>query len=368
MRAVALLLGLLLIPEGGLIAAAHRSSLSLSSLSCTPMTLGSGATTTCTVALTRSVRWAGSVVSLSSNNSLLSVPASVTIAPGNTTATFPAAAGTVANNQTAIVTASFNGSSQTATIGLASSLSISLSPTSPSLSAGQTQQFAATVTGGSGSTVTWALSPAVGSISQTGLYTAPATISTQQSVTVTATSAADTTKSATALVTLNPSPVVSVSVTPGTTVLNDSQTQQFTAAVTGTSDTVVTWSLSSAAGSISSSGLYTAPGTISATQTITVTANSAADPSKSATATVTLKPQVHLSWTASTSTGVSGYNLYRGNLSGGPYTKINPALVAGTAYIDANVAKGNFYYYVATAVNSSGQESPYSVEAQVLVQ
>jgi fibronectin type 3 domain-containing protein len=42
-------------------------------------------------------------------------------------------------------------------------------------------------------------------------------------------------------------------------------------------------------------------------------------------------------------------------------------LVAATSYDDVNVVKGNFYYYVATAVDSSGIESAYSNEAQVLV-
>ena len=50
--------------------------------------------------------------------------------------------------------------------------------------------------------MSWTLSPNVGTISSTGLYTAPATLTTQQSVVVTATSVADTTKSASASLTL----------------------------------------------------------------------------------------------------------------------------------------------------------------------
>ena len=156
--------------------------------------------------------------------------------------------------------------------------------------------------------------------------------------------------------------------TPGTAALNDSQTQQFTAVVAGASNTAVTWSLSPIVGTISSSGLYTAPSTIGATQTITVTAVSAADPTKSAMASITLKPLVAVTWAASVSTGVSGYNVYRSNVSGGPYAKINPSLVTALAYDDVNVGYGNFYYYVLTSVDGSGQESAYSVEAQALVQ
>jgi hypothetical protein len=45
---------------------------------------------------------------------------------------------------------------------------------------------------------------------------------------------------------------------------------------------------------------------------------------------------VSLSWTASTST-VAGYNVYRSKVAGGPYTKINPAEVAGLAFTDSAV-------------------------------
>jgi len=74
-----------------------------------------------------------------------------------------------------------------------------------------------------------------------------------------------------------------------------------------------------------------------------------------------------LSWTASTSSGVTGYNVYRSAVSGGPYTKVNATLVAGTSFVDTNVQAGQAYYYVATAVNSAAAESPYSNEAKAVV-
>jgi fibronectin type 3 domain-containing protein len=70
---------------------------------------------------------------------------------------------------------------------------------------------------------------------------------------------------------------------------------------------------------------------------------------------------VALTWSASTST-VSGYNVYRGTVSGGPYTKINPSLVTVLSYTDSTVQSGTTYYYVTTAVDSSGNESVYSNE------
>jgi hypothetical protein len=76
---------------------------------------------------------------------------------------------------------------------------------------------------------------------------------------------------------------------------------------------------------------------------------------------------VGLSWTASTSENVVGYNIYRGNQSGGPYAKINSSLDSNTAYTDTSVADGNTYYYVTTAVNSDNEESVYSNQAQATI-
>ena len=67
---------------------------------------------------------------------------------------------------------------------------------------------------------------------------------------------------------------------------------------------------------------------------------------------------VNLSWNGST--GVAGYNVYRSTSSSGTYSKINPTLDANTAYTDSSVTSGQTYYYEATAVNSSGQESARS--------
>jgi hypothetical protein len=75
---------------------------------------------------------------------------------------------------------------------------------------------------------------------------------------------------------------------------------------------------------------------------------------------------VSLTWDPSTST-VAGYNLYRGTQSGGPYTKLNPSLLAGTSYDDAAVQSGLTYYYVSTAVDGSSNESAYSNEAAAVI-
>jgi Abnormal spindle-like microcephaly-assoc'd, ASPM-SPD-2-Hydin len=76
---------------------------------------------------------------------------------------------------------------------------------------------------------------------------------------------------------------------------------------------------------------------------------------------------VDLSWTGSTSSGVTGYNIYRGATSSGPYTQLNSSLITGTSYTDSSVVAGQTYYYVTTAVNSSGVQSGYSNQAQAQV-
>jgi hypothetical protein len=81
---------------------------------------------------------------------------------------------------------------------------------------------------------------------------------------------------------------VSIAISPTVSTRTSGQTQQFTAFVSGTTNTAVTWSVSPATGTISSGGLYTAPASVSSAQTVTVKATSAADPTKTASATVSL--------------------------------------------------------------------------------
>src|ERR1035441_2644803 len=81
-------------------------------------------------------------------------------------------------------------------------VSISVSPQSAVLTAGQSLTITPTVTGTSNLQVAWSAAPSgIGSVYSTGVYTAPTLVPTQQTVTVTAVSAADTTKSAATTIT-----------------------------------------------------------------------------------------------------------------------------------------------------------------------
>lgn len=68
---------------------------------------------------------------------------------------------------------------------------------------------------------------------------------------------------------------------------------------------------------------------------------------------------VALAWDASAST-VAGYNIYRSTISGSAYVKVNSLLLSGLSYADQTVQRATTYYYVVTAVDSSGDESTYS--------
>jgi uncharacterized protein (TIGR03437 family) len=89
------------------------------------------------------------------------------------------------------------------TLSATPTIGVTISPTSASLTAGQTQQFTATVTNASSNAVIWSLTPQTGTIDATGLYTAPTIVTASSTVRVTATAAADGSRSATATITLS---------------------------------------------------------------------------------------------------------------------------------------------------------------------
>jgi hypothetical protein len=80
---------------------------------------------------------------------------------------------------------------------------------------------------------------------------------------------------------------VKISVSPTSATLVSNQKQQFTATVSGTSNTGVTWSATT--GTIEATGLYTAP-TVTSPTNVVVTTTSTADSTKSASAAVTVDP------------------------------------------------------------------------------
>ncbi|MGA2357641.1 MAG: choice-of-anchor D domain-containing protein, partial [Terriglobales bacterium] len=109
-----------------------------------------------------------------------------------------------------------------------------------------------------------------------------------------------------------------------------------------------------------------ASGSASGVLSVASNASNAPTQSLSGVGVAPAQHSVSLSWT-DTSSGIAGYNVYRGNASGGPFTQINSGLDTAAAYSDTSVVAGQTYYYVTTAVNDSGAESAYSNEAQGVI-
>ena len=181
-------------------------------------------------------------------------------------------------------------------------ISVTVSPATATVTISATQQFTASVAGTSNQSVTWDVNgfvggnATVGLISASGLYTAPAAVPSPGSVTIHATSVADTSKfaSATATIVNPPPPTVSVTISPTSAKVRITTTLQFTATVKNASNSSVTWKVNgvtggnSTVGTISTSGLYQAPGRVPSPATVTVSAVSVQDTSKAANASVTV--------------------------------------------------------------------------------
>lgn len=166
----------------------------------------------------------------------------------------------------------------------------------------------------------------------------------------------------------------------GSVLLGETGTQSALFTATGGSVTVSSASSSSAQFSLPGVSL---PFTIAAGQSVQLSVAFTPKQAGSASANLTFSsnasdaqaleaatgtgavPMVTLGWSASTSS-VQGYNVYRGTAPGA-YSKINSSLDANTSYTDTTVSQGTTYYYAATAVNSSGEESAYSAPVQVTV-
>jgi len=185
-------------------------------------------------------------------------------------------------------------------------VAVAVTPTGVNIVVATTQQMTATVTGTFNTAVTWSIAggSANGTITASGVYTAPATVPAPAQVTVTATSHKDPTKSGSATLTITTAagpPHITVAVSPGAVSVANYGTQQFTAIVSGTANTGVTWQVngttggSQTVGFISASGSYVAPGNVPTTSdgkgnvtatTLTITAISQADLTASGSSTV----------------------------------------------------------------------------------
>ncbi len=180
---------------------------SLFSLTLNPYSILGGGTVQGVVYLGAPAPSGGTLVNLSSSSPSAATPASVLVPAGATSASFTITTTGVSSPTQAGISATYNGFTKTATLTVQPPISVQVTPISSSLFASQSQQFKASVIGvasdgTSNPNVTWSLSPQVGTLTASGLYTAPASIATNQTVTVTATSVGDPSKSASAALSL----------------------------------------------------------------------------------------------------------------------------------------------------------------------
>lgn len=170
-------------------------------------------------------------------------------------------------------------------------VTVAVSPATVTVAAGGTQEFSATVANTSNGAVTWTTSAGtIAASGSTATLTAPGTGGT---VTVTATSVADPTKSGTATVTVTAATVAIAA--PSTTTPFRGEPVSLTASVTGATVTTVQWSAT--CGAVTGTGLtvtWTAP---NAGGDCVVTAASTLDPTRTATVTMRVRPDMRVAAT-----------------------------------------------------------------------
>lgn len=392
----------------------------------TPATTASDNNAQFTVTVTNSVSSATSSAAILTVNvppTILTQPASQTVAAGQTAKFSVTAAGTgtltyqwkkngaaisgaaSASYTTPPAVASDNGSSFTVTVtGASGSMtsnaatltvngppSITSQPASKAVNAGQTATFSVTAAGTAPLTYQWNMNGSAINGAVSSSYTTPATTSanSNEQFTVTVTNPAGS-------ITSNPA---TLTVNAGTIILNVNHTSlNFSSVNLGSSSnlpvvftnggnsnvTISNVAISGAGFSATGvqSGQIVTPGQsatltvtfapagtglITGSVTVTSNATNSVPPvTLSGTGVQAVSHSVTLNWTASAST-VSGYNVYRSMVSGGPYSKLNSALDAPTNYVDTTVQAGLTYFYVVTAVDSGSVESVNSNEVSATI-
>lgn len=351
-------------------AAASGTGYSMTGLTA-PLTLTAGQTVTLTVTLAPTTAGSSSgniAITSNASNATLNIPLSATVvAPGSISAT-PA-------------TVSF-GSVQTGTTQLISETLKNPGGTSVTVSQANITGSAFTISG-----LTLPLTLAAGQSFTFGINFAPQTTGAASG------SLLITSNASVANLTLSLSgtgtSVGQLAVTPaslsfGSVTVDNSQT--LTATLTATGGSVTINSLTPSTSEFAISGI-TLPVTIASGKTATFTVAFTPQSSGAATANISIASNasnptlteglagtgsaavqhtVNLAWIASTST-VTGYNVYRGTVSGGPYSKINSSVDGATTYADSTVTNGQTYFYVTTAVDGSGNESSDSNQVSAAI-
>jgi hypothetical protein len=128
----------------------------------------------------------------------------------------------------------------------------------------------------------------------------------------------------------------------------------------------VTAKASSTTTSLNLTGTPTTAATYSFTVKVTACGGGTSQMAYKVAIQATANHVVDLSWKASTSSNIAGYNVYR-SPDGTTWKKINVSLIGSTLYSDSTIANGSTYYYAATAVDIYGHESSKTSSIKVVI-
>ena len=262
---------------------------------------------------------------------------------GATAATYTTAVAATSDSgsQFSVVVSNSTGSVTSNTVTLtvttaAVAPSILTQPASQTLNVGQTATFSVTASGTAPLNYQWLKNGTTISGATLASYTTPATTASDSGsqFTVTVSNSIGAVTSNIAALTINATPVA-IAVSPEVATVTIGNTQQFLGTVTGNSNTAVAWSVSgagcvgAACGTISASGLYAPPASIPSPGIVAVKATSLADPTKSASATVTILAVVSVFVSISPTSAavpVTGAQLFRASVAGTSNTAVSWSL------------------------------------------
>ncbi len=206
-------------------------------------------------------------------------------------------------------------------VTITSDISVTVSPATAPVELGASHAFTATVNsaGNPNRAVTWTLSgsgcagAACGTVDTAGMYTAPQILPEPPGISLTAVSVADPSRSGAA--TINVTSTFSLAVA-GPTSVNAGSEADYTAALAPAASSnpsrAIFWGAAgpgcagAACGTISASGVFTAPANPPSPATVQIIATPQADPSKAATFTVSILPVIGVSISPSSATVALG--------------------------------------------------------------
>ncbi|MFZ0821984.1 MAG: immunoglobulin domain-containing protein, partial [Candidatus Acidiferrales bacterium] len=280
----------------------------ISSVSVNPTSVTGGTGSTGTVTLNAAAPTGGAVVTLSSSNtSVASVPASVTVAAGATTATFPVSTSAIGTATQVTLTGTYNGSQNTSlTVNPPVISSVSVNPTSVSGGTGSTGTVtlnAAAPTGGAVVTLT-SSNTSVASVPASVTVAAGAisanfpvsTVAVSTTVQVNFTASFGGSKANTSISVLAGAPIIVTQ--PLSTTVNVGQTATFTVVATGAAPLSYQWQVNGNTIDGATSSSYTTPTTVAgddgSTITVIVTNSVGSATSNGANLAVNFPPQIQV--------------------------------------------------------------------------